>query len=308
MLFRPSVESDLGRLLACTVDDGISWADPDRLTGFLADGQYRHDRIWIAERDGRVMARAVWWSFAGSDRPMALDCVYVDPSVEDRVALAADLLSHAHEVYGTRPAYHVFLPNGWRERPAVAAAIAWRQEAAARAGLTFELERLRYEWTPADPLPAASGRLVFRAEEDDEVFAEAFRRVAEGTLDHETREALATMDPIEQARQDVEDYKSMPGERSWWMLANAPDGDLVGVALPSANNGGPVVGYLGVVPEHRGHGYGDDLLAEITRFLAGRGARRIAADTDLGNVPMARSFERLGYRNYSIRLVLSSAE
>ncbi|WP_157254238.1 GNAT family N-acetyltransferase [Nonomuraea typhae] len=306
MRFRPAVEADLDRLLACTVEDGISWADPERLKTFLADGQYRYERIWVAEQDGRILARAVWWSFAGNPQPMALDCVYVDASVEDRVGLAAALLTRAHEAYGERPAYHVFLPNGWRERPRAAAAIAWRQEAAARAGLTSELERLRYAWTPDDPLPEPSRRLVFRHEDDDEVFAEAFRRVAEGTLDHETRQALLTKDPLTQAREDVEDYKQMPGDRAWWMLAHTPAGDLVGIALPSANNGGPVVGYLGVVPEHRGRGYADDLLGEITRFLAGRGARRIAADTDRGNVPMARSFERLGYRNYSIRLVLSA--
>ncbi|MFD1937510.1 MULTISPECIES: hypothetical protein [Nonomuraea] len=54
-------------------------------------------------------------------------------------------------------------------------------------------------------------------------------------------------------------------------------------------------------------GYSDDLLAEITRFLAGTGAQRIGADTDVTDVPMAMGFERLGYRNFSIRLVLSAA-
>lgn len=306
MIFRSTVEADLDRLLGCVVDDSISWADPDRLTSFLADGQYRHDRIWVAEQDGEILARAVWWGFATSDKPLALDCVWVHPSVEDPVKLAAELLQTAHEAYGDRPAYHVFLPNDWRARQDTAQAVAWRQEAAERAGLTEELERLRYEWTPESPLPAASERLVFKAEPDDEVFVEAFRRVAEGTLDFETRQALAVTDPDTQAREDVAAYQEMAGERGWWMLAYTPGGDLVGLALPSANNAGPVVGYLGVVPEHRGRGYSDDLLGEITRFLAERGARRIGADTDVTNVPMARSFERIGYRNYSIRLVLSA--
>ena len=65
-----------------------------------------------------------------------------------------------------------------------------------------------------------------------------------------------------------------------------------------------MVGYLGVVPEHRGRGYVDDLLAEITRSHAERGVQRIVADTDAGNVSMARAFERAGYRNFAIRLVL----
>ncbi|NRQ33541.1 GNAT family N-acetyltransferase [Nonomuraea sp. NN258] len=307
MLFRPTVEADLDRLLGCVVDEHVSWSHPDRLLSFLESGEYRHERVWIAEENGEIMARAVWWGFADGDQPLALDCLYVHPSVTDRVGLAAELLGHAHAAFGTTPAYHVFLSNGWRDDPVAAAAIAWRQEAVGRAGLTDELERLRYEWTAAEsPLPKPPGRLVFRGDDDDETFVHAFARVAQGTLDHHTRQALATMEPLEQAREDVADNRAMPGDRSWWRLAFTQDGDLVGVALPSANSAGPVVGYIGVVPEHRGRGYVDELLAEITRFHAERGVQRIAADTDSGNVPMARAFERAGYRNFAIRLVLSA--
>ncbi|MEU0571876.1 GNAT family N-acetyltransferase [Nonomuraea sp. NPDC005983] len=306
MLFRSTVETDLDRLLGCVVDESISWAHPERLLSFLESGHYHHDHIWVAERDGEILARAVWWGFPGGE-PLALDCVYVHPSVEDRVGLAAELLRHAHAQYGDAPEYHVFVANGWREDPKASAAIAWRWEAAGRAGLTEELERLRYEWTADMPMPEPSARLVFSGEDDDEVFVDAFRRVAVGTLDFHTRQALATTSPQEQARQDVAEYRKMPGDRSWWRLAHTKDGDLVGVALPSANNAGPVVGYLGVLPEQRGHGYVDELLGEITRFHAARGVQRVVADTDAGNAPMARAFERAGYRNFAIRLVLSPA-
>ncbi|MER6512929.1 GNAT family N-acetyltransferase [Nonomuraea sp. NPDC001636] len=305
MLFRPTVEAELDRLLGCVVDASISWAHPERLLSFLESGNYRHAWIWVAEESGEIMARAVWWGSPDAGKPLALDCLYVHPSVDDPVGLAADLLAHAHAAYDDKPAYHVFVSNGWRDDPKTAAAIAWRRTAAGRAGLTEELERLRYEWTPDVEVPKPSGRLEFRGEDDDEVFVEAFRRVAVGTLDHHTRQALLTMDPVAQAREDVAGYRSMPGDRSWWRLAYLEDGDLVGVALPSANSGGPVVGYLGVVPEHRGRGYVDDLLGEITRSHAERGAQRIVADTDAGNVSMARAFERAGYRNFAVRLVLS---
>ncbi|MFI7446236.1 GNAT family N-acetyltransferase [Nonomuraea sp. NPDC049714] len=306
MLFRSTVEADLDRLLRCTVDEPVSWANPDRLCSFLADGHYRHERVWIAEQDGEILARAVWWGFPDGDRPLALDCLYVHPSVEDRVTLAAELLRHGHAAFGDAPAYHVFVPTGWRDNPAVADAVAWRWEAGRRAGLTDELERLRYAWTPAAPVPEPSGRLTFTAEPDDEAFVEVFRRVAEGSLDHHTRLALLTKDAETQAREDLADYLSMPGDRSWWRLAHTPAGDLAGFALPSANNAGPVVGYLGVLPEQRGHGYVDDLLGEITRCHAERGAQRIAADTDATNLPMARAFERAGYRLFAVRLVLSA--
>ncbi len=97
----------------------------------------------------------------------------------------------------------------------------------------------------------------------------------------------------------------MPGDRDWWRLAYDGDGELVGFEIPSANAGGPVVGYLGVVPEHRGRGLINDLLAETTHQLAETGAEDIRADTDFGNVPMAKSFERQGYRVFAVRRVLA---
>src|SRR5215813_13644157 len=77
--------------------------------------------------------------------------------------------------------------------------------------------------------------------------------------------------------------------------------------IPSQNTALPVVGYLGVLPEHRGHGYADEILDEITRILvAEAGATKIHADTDLANRPMAAAFARAGYVNIGRRLVLSA--
>ncbi|MFG1946909.1 GNAT family N-acetyltransferase [Nonomuraea sp. NPDC048826] len=306
MHVRPATEADLGRLLDCVVDEPVSWAHPERLRSFLADGHYRYDRIWVAEQDGEILARAVWWGFPGA-APLALDCLYVHPSVTDRITLAADLLRHAHDAFGDRPAYHLFVPVGWRDNQAVTGAVGWRWEAGRRAGLTEELERLRYAWTPDRPVPEASGRLTFTAEPDDEVFVAAFAAASAGSLDHHTRQALLVKDAETQAREDLADYLAMPGDRSWWRLARTASGELAGFALPSANQSGPVVGYLGVLPGHRGRGYVDDLLAEITRCHAARGADRVAADTDAGNTPMARAFERAGYELFAVRLVLSAA-
>ncbi|MCP2312493.1 GNAT family N-acetyltransferase [Kitasatospora paracochleata] len=306
MLFRPTVEADLDRVLSCTVTEPVSWADPDRYRRFLADGSYRPAHTWIAEdASGRLLARAVWWTFPDGERPLALDCVWVDDSVADPAALAAELLGAAHAAFGPGelPEYHLFLPPDWRADPAVADAVDRRREAARRAGLGDALERVRYAWTADAPVPPASGALVF-APASDADFVEAFRRVAAGSLDDDTRRGLARTDPLTQARETLADYLSMPGDRAWWRLARTPDGALAGVALPSANQGGPVVGYLGVVPELRGRGLVDGLLAEITRSHAERGASRIGADTDLGNTPMAAAFERAGYRAHGVRLVL----
>jgi RimJ/RimL family protein N-acetyltransferase len=89
-------------------------------------------------------------------------------------------------------------------------------------------------------------------------------------------------------------------------VAYTPDGQLAGLAIPSATPYGPNVGYLGVLPELRGNGYVDDILAELTRMQAKRGAARITAPTDLGNAPMAAAFGRAGYRNVQARIMLSA--
>src|SRR5262245_6733667 len=311
MRYRPAVEADLDRILAFPTDERVDRLTADRYRAGLDNRTYHLERTWIAEDGDQISARAVWWCSQDSGIPLALDSISVTDSVPDRAALASHLLAAAHRAFQAQgvselPAYHVFLPVNWRDEPAVSAALAWRQQAAARAGLVEELERLRYEWVPEVGLPMSSGRLTFAAEPDDEAFLAVFKRIAMGSLDVTTRRGVESVGIDEQVREELDIYLSMPGDREWWRLAYSPEGALAGLAIPSANAGGHVVGYLGVVPEMRGRGYVDDLLGEITLILVDAGADRIVADTDTTNVPMARAFERAGYRNFAIRLVLSA--
>jgi RimJ/RimL family protein N-acetyltransferase len=62
-----------------------------------------------------------------------------------------------------------------------------------------------------------------------------------------------------------------------------------------ADNGRPIIAYLGVVPAHRGLGYVHDLLAAGTSLLAAHNVHRIRATADVGNVPMAAAFALAGY-------------
>ncbi|MFI8460819.1 GNAT family N-acetyltransferase [Kitasatospora sp. NPDC085464] len=318
MIFRPTVEADLDRLLPLLGTDPVGGPTADTYLARLADGGYRPDRTWIAEDPSGAapLALAVWWGEPGADRPAALDGVFAHHSVRstaDRTTLAAELLAAAHAAYAdagvsVAPEYHLPLPGDWHDRPDTVAAVAWRQEAARRAGLPTSRERLRYEWTPQAGRPEPSERLSFRAEPDDEVFVDLFRRVLTGTLDAASRREADRIGADAQARYDVAFYReTMLGERSWWRTARKPDGEVVGFGVPSRNHASPVVGYLGVLPEHRGRGYADDILSEITRILASEtDPEQVRADTDLTNTPMATAFERLGYRNTARRLVLSA--
>ncbi len=206
-------------------------------------------------------------------------------------------------------AYTVRLPNEWHDRPDSNAAVAWRIAAARQSGLTLVNERLQLRWTPRrsrQPDLSSAGRLTFRSGDDVE-FVELFAQTAQGSLDVMTRRSLATMPAHELAREELDYYRSCPGERDWWQVATGSEGVIVGFVIPSATPYNRNVGYLGVLPRHRGHGYVHELLQFVTRFHAASGATRITATTDADNIPMATAFAGAGYDMVERRLDIEPA-
>lgn len=296
----------LDRAAAYPADGPITPLTAEKIREELDANRFRPEWTWLAEdEDGQVLARALWWGRADSERPVALDCLQVRPTLADPVTVATGLLEAGHAAFGTRPLYNLSLPTGWNTRSELTEAVAWRREACLRAGLSREIQRMRYEWTTAAGLPGAGGRLTFR-EGSDEEFLEAFVRVSADSLDQATHDGLRTRDARQLAGEDMRFYLDCPGERSWWRLAELPQGVLAGLAVPSATPYNRNVGYLGVVPEQRGQGLIDEILAEITRFHASEGAERVTATTDTTNVPMAAAFDRAGYEVTEIRIVLEA--
>jgi RimJ/RimL family protein N-acetyltransferase len=305
---RPLRPGELGRFL----DLGeAGYGPPER--DFLAtagEGHYRPEWTWVAERDGRVVARAAWYGAPDDDHPIALD--WFDVAAEpDRVAVGGQLLGIAHRrvraAGGALAEYHLFLPPDWRDRPDVVAEVDARRAAASEAGLRPFVERLRVEWTAAAALPAGTGRLSFAPippGRDGELL-DLLARINEGTLDVFTQRDIERSGAAAAAREQLDGMLWMPGPRDWWRLALLPGGDVVGVVMPSRNYQSFVIGYVGVVPEHRGRGYAGDLVAEGTSVLVAQGADRVVADTDTGNRPMASAFERAGYRVTARRLVMA---
>ncbi|MEU7898121.1 GNAT family N-acetyltransferase [Nonomuraea sp. NPDC049152] len=306
MQIRPTTAADREQVIAFTVDEPVSWIPADRYLAELGDDMYRPEWTWIVSDGDRIVGRALWWGQRDSSAPLALDCLHLEASVPDREEVAAALLDAGHRAFGGAkpPLYNLTLPNGWRDDPAVSSAVAWRKAASVAAGLVEEVERLRLEWTPDLGVPASSGRLRF-SEATDEEFLEVFRRIAVGSLDAETRRNVAALGADRAAREEMDFYLDRPGKREWWRVAHTPDGTVAGLAIPSATPYNVNVGYLGVVPELRGRGYVDDILAEITRIHAENGAELITATTDTTNAPMAAAFARAGYRNTEIRLIFS---
>ncbi|GGS82745.1 N-acetyltransferase [Planobispora rosea] len=303
--YRAVVPVDLDRVTSWVVTEPVGWIPAERYLAELAENMYRPEWTWIAEVDDRVVGRALWWGPGDNAYPVALDCLDVDPAVGDRAAVGAELIRAALRGFPRPVQYAIKVSGGWRDDPAASAAVEWRRAAAHAAGLTREVERLQFEWTPADGVPPATGALRF-AEASDEEFLAVFTRITEGSLDAQTRASVAAKGAGATAREEMDFYLGAPGKREWWRIAYTHEGEVAGMAIPSATPYNVNVGYLGVVPELRGRGYVDGILAEITRIHAASGETRITATTDLGNAPMAAAFRRAGYRNTEIRINLSN--
>lgn len=253
---------------------------------FLAKREYRPEWTWVALRDGEVVARAAWWAGPDDTEPHTLDWYdFTDPVAGEELLRAVPW----------RTEMCLILPPRWKDQPEVRDAARSRIDAALRAGMAPLVERLRYRWKPSDGLPERTGRLVYRPEPDDAVILDVLRRVHSVTLDAHALRTTAEKDLDAAAQEDLDFLHWMPSPREWWRLAYTPEGELVGITVPGANYGGPVIGIVGVVPEARGHGYGYDLLVEATHLLVEESVEQVVAETDATNLPMAKAFARAGY-------------
>jgi RimJ/RimL family protein N-acetyltransferase len=267
----------------------------------LRDGHRQPGWLWMALRDGHLLARAAWWGRPGDDVLHALDILDIDDTAgADAVAAATALLPAAMaEVVpagGRPPDYIRFLAPDWRDGAASRQAVENRMAVAGHAGARFFVERLRLEWRPGTKIAEPTGRLAFRQVSDPAELLALMTEVLDGTLDAHGRDDLARMSPEEAAAEhyhgELDRYAS---PRGWWRIAELPSGEPVGFVIPAHNGYSPIIAYLGVVPAHRGNGYIGEILAEGTRVLAAGDVPRIRASTDLGNVPMARAFHRAGW-------------
>lgn len=302
---RAIADDELDLVTGCRPWEPLTFVDTDRYRREAGLRQYRPEWSWVHEQDGRVLARALWWGRPEHRAPVSLDCLWAAPEVGDPAALVGALLRSAADAgLDQVPEAILDLAGDWRDDPAAVRAVEWRQRAAAAIGLTHGTERVSLEWSTAAPLPARSTRLRFHPA-DDAAFLAGFTRVAQGSLDEQTRRTLAELGPAGQAEDDLDFYTGLPGQRSAWRIATDLAGTEVGLIIPSRSAYAASVSYLGVYPEHRGHGYGHDLLAEITHRHRADGAERITGTTDLDNRPMLRAFLAGGYHATGSRLVLT---
>jgi hypothetical protein len=320
------VSDPIYRPLADASEFGLFTSFPEPTSGvgarsrtfaeYVADGDYRPEHVWIAERDGTVVARAAFWTPPGSPVPESVDFFDFGPG-PDGVETGAALLRAAYRVIappgyssprhpvGGQPDYHLFLPADWRERPDSRRDAEARIAAAELAGLKQFVERLNLRWTPDCGLPDRPGRLRFEPAADRyEELVTTIMRVNESTLDTHVRRDMARAGARGAVEAMLTEAQSAPGAvgADWWRLAYVKDGDLVGFVLP-ARSPFATLYYLGVVPEHRGHHYSDDLVIEALHIFSAAGEPMAYDNTDVENAPMATSFARVGYHVVGRRII-----
>ncbi|WP_214413991.1 GNAT family N-acetyltransferase [Sphaerisporangium fuscum] len=281
----------------------------DEITADLDNGGRHFDWMWVALRGDHLLARAAWWSRPGDAEPLMLDLFDLADDLDgaERVEIGTRLLKTAMaEVVpgGARPPeYSRFLPSGWRDDPALRRDAEDRGAALEATGARLFVERLRLVWHPGTPIAPPAGRLAFRPVSGRDELVELMTRVLDGTLDAHSRDELTRVPPDRAAREQYDsELERYPSPKEWWRIATLPDGEPVGFVIPAHNSYNPIIAYIGVVPEHRGKGYIDEILAEGTRILAAQDVPRVRASTDVGNVPMAAAFHRAGYVTFEHEL------
>jgi RimJ/RimL family protein N-acetyltransferase len=172
-------------------------------------------------------------------------------------------------------------------------------------GFSLRRETSRFERRGGAP-PVVPERLSFRAlpQVGEDAFVDAIEQVSEGTLDREIRAEIEKLGAESAAREFFDDAQRVEHDPTWWRLAYVPNGDLVGLVMPAEPPGFLTIFYVGVVPEMRGQGYIDELLAAGTATLLdaqSKNTKPLIADTDVANGPMAAAFQRAGWVRFAGR-------
>jgi ribosomal protein S18 acetylase RimI-like enzyme len=261
---------------------------------------YRPEWSWVALRDGQVVARVAFSGPPEAALPLVMGSLEIGTR-PDRVETGLALLRTAYAAMtgggtgeGGRPEYRQFLPVDWHQHAGMRAAVADRRTVARLAGLRFLVERIELRW-PAEPgmaLLPRPGRLAFRPVSDDAELLAVVRGTLQGSLDAHARRDVARDGVDAAAHAFVEE---LPGPRSLVRLAYNPAGRCVGITVPGLRPWGADISYVGVLPEHRGNGYADELLLEAGHLLVDGGGTEIVAATDVSNTPMVAAFARCGY-------------
>ena len=159
----------------------------------------------------------------------------------------------------------------------------------------FELwqEKEGFWWSDEGQELPEPDRITVRtlAEVGSERFAALLEICSAATLDRIDADAMASMGPSIWAAAFL-----VACDDSTWLLAEDGQGEAVGfVSVGEFDEGVGTITYIGVAPDHRGHGYVDQLLQLASHTARELGFAGMLSDTDVLNVPMMEAFRRNGH-------------
>lgn len=269
----------------------------DNFSELLDQGATRPEWCFVAGVGGEDVARVGFLGEAPpADAPMEIYLfgLEVDWQRPASVDAAGDMLRRALPAVAG-----VGLPVDARTNPAVHPDVEQRRALFEGAGFGLFQEKQGHSWQAGvGPLPERSSRLAFRslAELPRHEFLAVLSRGPAGTLDRNDRYYYELSGPVGWAK--VMSEFLGPGDEATWKVGYDAAGTPVGYVMLSAfdEEATGTIAHIGVVPEQRGKGYVNDLLAETTADAIECGFRAILSDTDVLNAPMIAAFERAGHR------------
>ena len=272
----------------------------DNLAQYFRSGRRRPAWVWAVRREGSDVLGVVGVFGTPDDRRL-LD-VFGMPSEPELAHALVAVVTEA--VRGHEPEALVFAPPGTTvDDDSIRAVV----EPLHAAGWRLLVERRHYEFEPPPGLASdATTSLRFERLSDahDPRLVACHREVMRDTLDAHDAEAIKRLGFDGGCAESLEFLVTAdPVDRIH--LAFDERGDVVGMVSGDVQEGGrAAVLFVGVAHDHRGHGYGRQLLAWQTQQLLAGGATVLIADTDNENVPMARGFADVGWPQTETRIDL----
>ncbi len=273
------------------------------LSSLWQKGASRPEWCFVAQEGENVLGRVVYWAQPSFPLPQEIDFLdvpWTGSYLEIGEALLRQTLTQFHTQGVDLLKCAITSPSRLQREP--------EKHRDILTALGFELRRESDRWQTHDMTPRVPPhQLIYRSVSavGMEAFRDAFQQTLQESLDRGIQQDCARLGLQEAAQQRLNKAKALLYQPSWWHLAYTPEEQLIGVIIPSKNDGGPIIDYVGVVPTQRGHGYVDDLLIKGMDVLRLEGARRIRSDSDQMNIPSGRAFLRVGFKRFQRRWLYS---
>jgi GNAT superfamily N-acetyltransferase len=114
------------------------------------------------------------------------------------------------------------------------------------------------------------------------------QRVSERCADSQIEGSRRRLGGMVDAEMTLQMMESTRYEPRWWRVALAPEGESLGIIFLVVAFGEPTIGFVGIVPEHRGRNIASFLLNEAWSTMRRQGHSTLCAEADERNVAMHR--------------------